>query len=230
MATASSRTVLKEHPRAVTAVLSVVGYALVLGAFAGVIPLFPDLSRGTVVLFSDLIAVVNSLALTSLLVGWYFIRRGAVRKHRAAMLTAFSLICAFLVLYLWKVGGGFEKSFVISEGQFLAEYAGVIEPLYLAMLGVHILLSVVAVPVVLYAIVLGLTHTPEELRETAHARVGRVAVLSWSLSLFLGVVTYVMLNHVYGWVPRGEEAALLLVAVPALGRRVRRNDDPPEEG
>ncbi|MFC5970388.1 DUF420 domain-containing protein [Halomarina salina] len=223
MATASSGSVVKEHPRAVTAALSVVGYALVLGAFAGVIPLFPDLSRDTVVLFSDLIAVVNTLAFTTLLVGWRFIRRGDVRKHRAAMLTAFGLICLFLVLYLWKVGGGFEKSFVVQDGQFLSQYAGIVEPLYLAMLAIHILLSVLAVPVVLYAIVLGLTHTPAELRDTAHARVGRIAVVSWSLSLFLGVVTYVMLNHVYSWVPRGHEAMLLLLAVPAFA--ANRGDD-----
>ncbi|WP_254537350.1 DUF420 domain-containing protein [Halomarina litorea] len=221
MATATGENVVKEHPRAVTAVLSVVGYALVLGAFAGVIPLFPELSRDTVVLFSDLIAVVNSLALTALLVGWRFIRRGEVEKHRAAMLTAFSLIVVFLVLYLWKVGGGFEKSIAIREGQFLAAYAGIVEPFYLAMLATHIVLSVVAVPVVLYAIVLGLTHTPEELRNTAHARVGRIAVTAWSLSLFLGVVTYVMLNHVYSWEVR---EALLLVVVPAVGEYLPDRD------
>jgi putative membrane protein len=67
------------------------------------------------------------------------------------------------------------------------------------MLAIHIILSVVSVPVVLYAIVLGLTHSPAELKETHHARVGRIAVSAWSLSLFLGIVTYVMLNHVYGW-------------------------------
>ena len=214
MATASGENVIKDHPQAITAVLSVVGYALVIGAFAGLIPLFPELSRETVVLFSDLIAVVNTLALTTLLIGWWLIRRGEVRKHRTAMLAAFSLIVLFLVLYLWKVGGGFEKSLVILEGQPLADYAGIVEPLYLLMLAVHILLSVVAVPVVLYATVLGLTHTPEELRNTAHARVGRVAVTAWSLSLFLGVVTYFLLNHVYSWEVR--EALLVLLAAPRL--------------
>ncbi|PSQ09892.1 DUF420 domain-containing protein, partial [Halobacteriales archaeon QS_7_68_65] len=54
----------------------------------------------------------------------------------------------------------------------------------------------------IYPVVLGLTHTPAELAETAHARIGRIAVASWSLSLFLGVVTYFLLNHVYSWVPR----------------------------
>ena len=206
--------VVREHPVVVTTALSVVGYVLVGGAFAGVLPIFPPLSDATVVLFSDAIAVVNSLALTSLLVGWYFIRNGEVRKHRAAMVTAFLLISLFLVLYLWKVGGGFEKSFVVPEGTFLAGYAGLIEPAYLLMLGIHIFLSVVSVPVVLFAILLGLTHSPAELRDTAHARIGRIAVLAWSVSLFLGIVTYFMLNHVYGWVPRGEEALLLLLVAP----------------
>jgi len=202
MATADLSGYARANPRRLTAVLSVVGYALVIGAFEGLIPLFPDLSRETVLLFSDAIAVVNTLALTSLLAGAYFIKRGEVRKHRGAMLTAFGLICAFLVLYLWKVGGGFEKSIVIEEGMFLGQYAGTVELLYLLMLAVHIFLSVVAVPVVLYAVILGLTHTPEELRETSHGKYGRIAVTSWALSLFLGVVTYFMLNHVYAWTVR----------------------------
>ncbi|MFB6269787.1 MAG: DUF420 domain-containing protein [Halobacterium sp.] len=202
MATADVADYARTNPRRVTVALSAVGYALVAAAFAGVLPIVPDLSRDTVLLFSDAIAVVNTLALTALLAGTAFIKRGDVRKHRAAMLTAFALILAFLVLYLWKVGGGFEKSIVIEGGQFLAAYAGVVRPLYLAMLAVHIVLSVVAVPFVLHAVVLGLTHDPSELHDTAHPRVGRIAVAAWSLSLFLGVVTYWMLNHVYSWVPR----------------------------
>ena len=202
MATASTHGPVKEHPLVATAVLSVIGYVLVLGTFAGVLDVFPPIGNDTVILLSDAIAVVNSLALTALLVGFYFIRRDEVRRHRAAMLTAFGLIMVFLVLYLWKVGGGFEKEIVIEQGQFLAGYAGLIRPLYLVMLAIHILLSAIAVPVVIYPVVLGLTHTPAELRETAHARIGRIAVASWSLSLFLGVVTYFLLNHLYGWVPR----------------------------
>ena len=202
MATASARGPVKNHPLAVTGILSIVGYVLVLGSFAGVVDLFPPIGEETVLLFSDVIAVVNSLALVALLVGYGLIRRGDVRRHRAAMLTAFALILAFLVLYLWKIGGGVEKSIVIRESQFLGTYAGIIEPIYLAMLAIHILLSAIAVPVVIYPVVLGLTHTPAELAETAHARVGRIAVASWSLSLFLGVVTYFLLNHVYSWVPR----------------------------
>jgi putative membrane protein len=179
----------RHHPRAVTVALSAVGYALVLGVL---------LADGTVLLFGDLIAVVNTAALTCLLAGYWFVRRGEVWRHRAAMLTAFTLILVFLVLYLWKVGGGFTKEFV---GPAVPRY------LYFGMLAVHVVLSVVSMPVVLHAVVLGLTHDRSELPDTIHPRVGRVAVGAWSLSLFLGVVTYLMLNHLYAW----ERAAALLL-------------------
>ena len=182
----------RARPRAVTAVLSVIGYVLVVGAFAGLLPL-PDISRDAVILLGDAIAVVNFWALLAIVAGVYFIRTDQVRKHRAAMLTAFSLIILFLMLYLTKVGGGFEKEI---------QATGLVWGAYIAMLAIHIFLSAVSVPVVLHAVVLGLTHTPAELRETVHARVGQIAAAAWSLSLFLGLVTYVMLNHVYMWTPR----------------------------
>ena len=198
----------RASPRRVTAVLSLVGYVLVFGTFGAVFPL-PSISNETVILLSDAIAVVNTLALTAILAGVYFIRTDQVRRHRAAMLTAFALIIAFLGMYLLKVGGGFEKSILVEGAVYYA---------YLAMLAIHILLSAVSVPVVVHAVVLGLSHSPSELRETAHATVGRIAVAAWGLSLFLGIVTYVMLNHIYGWVPRGEAALLVALVGPRLGR------------
>jgi|GEM_PF-77732 len=211
MVLATLRTLGRERPKAVTAVLSVVGYALVITAFYGPLPV-PSLSDDTVLLFGDLIAVVNTFALTALLAGAWFVRRGDIRKHRAAMLTAFALILLFLVLYLWKVGGGFEKSIVAPALPRL---------IYLVMLAVHIFLSAVAVPVVLHAVVLGLTRTPAELRDSVHPTVGRIAVVSWSLSLFLGIVTYLLLNHVYAWEVR-HALPLLFLAGPA--RSVRRGE------
>jgi len=202
---------VRTHPRAVTAVLSVVGYALVVGAFAGL--QFPRLSDAVVLLLGDIIAVVNALALTALLAGYRFIREGDVSRHRRAMLAAFGLILLFLVLYLSKIGGGFTKA-IDPATPDPAKYA------YWGMLAVHVFLSVVAVPVVLHAVVLGLSHTPAELRDTVHPRVGRVAVAAWSLSLFLGVLTYILLNHVFGWV-RAEEALPLLALARPAGRRLR---------
>ncbi|ESS08142.1 MAG: putative membrane protein [uncultured archaeon A07HN63] len=80
-----------DHPKATTIILSAVGYAAVVGVFAvpSVQALFPELSEGQVNLLAHAIAVVNTLAVTSLAAGWYWIRNDEVRKHAHAMVSAF---------------------------------------------------------------------------------------------------------------------------------------------
>lgn len=194
---------VRDRTLAVTAVLTVLGYALVAGTFMGLLPIYPDLSAPMVDLLTHLIAVINSLTLVAIIAGVYYIKHRNIPRHRAAMLTAFTLIMLFLVVYLLRVGGGFEKAIVAPP---------LATQVYLVMLAIHILLSILAMPVVLYAVLLGLTHTPTELADTPHARVGRIAAGAWILSLFLGIVTYVLLNHVYASEPRAPRGALLLLA------------------
>lgn len=203
------RRTIHDRTVAVTVVLSAVGYLLVIGTFAGWLDaLYPSLSATQVDLLSHLIAVINTVALLSLIAGVHFIRNRDIDRHRVAMLLAFSLILAFLVVYLLRVGGGFERVLVASDP---------VRAVYLVMLAIHIFLSIVAMPLVLYVILLGLTHSPRELVETPKARVGRIAASAWILSLFLGVVTYVMLNHAFDNEPRNA-LLLLAVAVPATVR------------
>ncbi|MFA9425208.1 DUF420 domain-containing protein [Natronorubrum sp. A-ect3] len=190
MATATARRRLREQPLAATIALTIVGYALVIGTFLLDLPIYPDLTQGQVNLLTHAIAIINAATTVFLAAGWYWIRAGEVEKHRLSMVTAFVLILLFLVVYLTRVGGGGDKLFVGPDPVYYA---------YLIMLAIHIILSIVAVPVVLYALILGLTHTPAELRNTAHAKIGRIAAGSWILSLVLGVVTYVMLNHIYSY-------------------------------
>ncbi|KAB1189099.1 MULTISPECIES: DUF420 domain-containing protein [Haloferax] len=209
MATASAGNPLKEHPAAATIILSVVGYALVVGTFLGLVPgnVFPRLSLEQVNRLSDAIALVNTLNIFVIAAGWRWIRRDEVRKHKIAMITAFLLIIAFLVMYLTKIGGGGTKEFVGPVYAYVP---------YLAMLAIHIMLSIVSVPVVLYALILGLTHSEHELRtQTPHRKVGRFAVAAWLLSLALGVVTYLLLNHVYGW--EYEVSAVAALVAPVVG-------------
>jgi putative membrane protein len=161
---------VREYPRATVAVVSVIGYVAVIGTFAGVFPIFPELTQAEVNLLSHAIAAVNTVATVSLALGWYWIRQDEVRKHAAAMITSFGLILVFLVLYLLKVGGGPGEKRIVIEA------------------------------VVLYALTLAATHSVEELRsETPHRKIGRVAAGSWLLSLSLGVVTYFLLNWVYAY-------------------------------
>jgi putative membrane protein len=205
MATASADNAAKRHPLAATIVLSIVGYAAVVGTFLGVVPrsLFPELSLTAVNRLADAIALVNAVNVLVIAAGWRWIRKDEVKKHATAMVTSFVLILVFLVMYLTKIGGGGTKEFV---GPNIVYYP------YLAMLAIHIVLSIVAVPVVLYALVLGATHSPAELRtETRHRTVGRIAAGSWLLSLTLGVVTYLLLNHAFDWEYVEAAAATLLL-------------------
>ncbi len=179
----------RDHPRALAAILTVVGYVVVVGTLYADTGLYPEISEATVDLLAHAIAIVNTATVVSLIAGIYFIRTDRIKKHRAAMITAFVLILVFLVMYLLKTGGGGRKEIIAG-----APLRGV----YLGMLGIHIFLSVVAVPFVLYAITLGLTRTPTELKATAHARVGRIAVTAWLVSLVLGIIAYLMLTFYYG--------------------------------
>jgi putative membrane protein len=205
MATAGLRATVHDSVLEVTAVLSVVGFVLVVGTFAGWFDgVYPSLSADQVEFLAHLIAAINTTALLSLVAGVYFIKNRDIRRHRAAMVLAFTLILAFLVVYLLKVGGGFERELVAGDAVRLV---------YLVMLAIHIFLSIVSMPLVLYVVLLGLSHSPAELTETRKARVGRIAASAWILSLFLGVVTYAMLNHAFDSQPRN--ALLLALAAPA---------------
>lgn len=184
------RDTLRSHPKAAATVGTIVGYVLVIGTFLDVIPIYPTIDLTTSTMLSHAIAVVNALTIVALTAGWYWIKSDRIRLHRAAMVTAFLLILLFLVLYLTRVGGGGTKHFVGPD---------LITTVYQIMLAVHILLSIAAVPLVLYALILGLTKSTVEIRRSRHATIGRLAVATWLLSLLLGLVTYLMLEHLYEW-------------------------------
>lgn len=196
---------VSDRPGLVTAAVSVVGYGAVVAVFAGIVP-FPELSRGTVDLLSHAIAAINLTALATIVVGVRAVRRGDVGQHHRAMTVAFALILTFLAVYLVKVGGGGTKLF---EGPAVVK-----SYLYLPMLAVHLVLSVVSVPLVVDALVLGTVTPIDELPDTRHPRVGRIAVAAWGLSLALGLVTYLLLNHVYTFSYTTEALA---VGVSVLG-------------
>ena len=197
----SFQSAIRSRVGVATIIGTVIGYILVLGTFADLLPIYPTITLETSTLLSDLIALVNFATVLCLVAGWYWIRNGDVAKHRLAMGAAFGLILIFLVLYLTRVGGGGTKNFV---GPTSVYYV------YLVMLGIHILLSVLAVPLVLFALFLGLTHTPAELRQTPHKVVGRVAAGTWLISLILGIVAYLLLEHLYDW-------EYVLIIPPSIG-------------
>jgi len=200
----SVRAHIRERPVALTVILSILGYGLVVGTFAGVLDIYPTLSEAQVDILTHLIAVINTITLVCLLAGVYYIMNDEYKKHGVAMFSGFVLILLFLVVYMIRVGGGETKALV--GAPVLIEYA------YLIMLAIHIILSIVAVPVVLYVVLLGISHTPSELANTMKARIGRIAAGAWILSLVLGIVTYLILNHIYENEPLGSLLLLALIA------------------
>ncbi len=176
---------VRSHTPGVAVAITAIGYALVLNAFEGIVPLFPSIGESTVRLLSSVIVVINAATLTALLSGVYYIRQRRIGRHRVAMVTAVALELGFLVLYLWKVGGG---------GELYIQASGLFRLAYLLVLAIHLVCSALSVPLVIYAVLLGLSRSPAELEQTAHARVGRIAVAVWSVSLALGIVTSAMLR------------------------------------
>jgi putative membrane protein len=186
------RSLLRRYPGTASIVLTLVGYGLVLGTLYGdaLSVLYPTISLATVNVLSHVIAGNNLLALIALGLGWYWIRSDQPRRHRVAMIVGFTLILVFLVLYLLKTGGGGRKEFLGPESVRIA---------YLLMLAVHILLSILSVPLVVYTLVLGISRPLNRVPATIHAKVGRWAAGSWLISLFLGLVCYVLLNHAFAY-------------------------------
>jgi putative membrane protein len=149
----------------------------------------PPAVAAALALFPSLIAVVNALALTCLIAGWRAVRAGHIQRHRRLMLASAALISLFLVLYVTRVALGGTKAF---PGP-----AAVRSYVYLPVLAVHILLSVVSVPLVIYNLITGLTRETRAVAATRHPIVGRFAVALWSTSLALGILVYLLLNVVY---------------------------------
>lgn len=179
------------NPGWTTAGITAVAYAIVLATFYDVLPIYPELTRSTIDALSHATAVANAVTIVAIVLGWYWIRRRQIVAHRRAMLVATLSILVFLVLYLTRIGGGGQKVLA-------GDPAAVVELSYFVMLAIHIVLSILAVPLVVFALVLALSVPPDRLGTTSHPRVGRIAAVTWLVSLILGIAAYLILNHVVG--------------------------------
>ncbi len=171
-----------------TLVLTLLVYSVLAYALTSRPPLYlaPSLAR-IVGFLPHVIAVVNTAALYFLYRGWRAVKDGRVRRHRAYMLAAATFISIFLVLYVTRVVLGGTTAFPGPPDVRLY--------VYLPALTLHIVLSIISVPLVIYNVYIGLTYDWRTIRQrTRHPQVGRIAVLLWSISLALGVFVYLMLN------------------------------------
>lgn len=181
---------VKNNVPVVTGLLTVISLGLVFGAALRIIPasVLPHVEP-LVAIIPHLNAVISLVAIGTISIGWYYVKAGEIRKHRAAMITSFVLFAVFLVLYLYRV---------TLKGPTHFPGPAVVETyLYLPLLAIHILLAIICVPLLYYVLLLAATRPVSEIYSTNHRRVARIAAPLWLISFTLGVVVYVLLYIVY---------------------------------
>lgn len=124
-------------------------------------------------------ATLNGVAGLFLLVGFYFIRRGRIARHRAAMIGAFATSTIFLVSYLIYHANVGSKPFT---GQ------GPIRMVYFTILISHIILAATVVPMALVTLFRGLKRD-----DVRHRRIAKITWPIWMYVSVTGVIVYWML-------------------------------------
>jgi putative membrane protein len=134
--------------------------------------------------FSDLASVnaaLNSLSAVFLVLGYVFIKKKQVTRHRACMIAAFSASTLFLlsyILYHYQVGS------VPFRG------LGWIRPVYYILLLSHIVLAAAIVPMALVTLGRALKGS-----FNLHRRIARWTLPLWLYVSVTGVMVYWLLYH-----------------------------------
>lgn len=125
-------------------------------------------------------ALLNGLCAIALCVGLYFIKQGNRDAHRNSMLLAFVFSSVFLVSYIVNHA---------LHGDTIFPGHGSIRTLYLSILGSHITLSIVALPMVLTTFFFSLTG-----RFAVHRKIARWTFPIWLYVSITGVVVFLFLK------------------------------------
>jgi len=137
----------------------------------------------------DLLAAINaSLNATSavaLCTGFYFIRKRVIDNHRRAMLTAVGASALFLVFYVTRVT-------LTGTHEFGGE--GLARTVYLTVLFSHMVLAVIAFP-----LVIRLLYLVRKGRFDEHKRLARFVFPVWAYVSATGLIVYILLYQVYGY-------------------------------
>jgi putative membrane protein len=129
-------------------------------------------------------ALLNGLSATALLLGYTFIRARRIPAHRAAMITAFGFSTLFLISYI-------VHHALHGDVRYPAHAA--LRSVYLPLLASHIILAVVALPLILVTFFFSLTG-----RIPQHRKVARWTFPLWLYVSLTGVVTWAMLRLAKG--------------------------------
>ncbi len=129
-------------------------------------------------------AILNGLSAIALLVGYTFIRARRIAAHRASMITAFIFSSLFLVSYILHHA---------LHGDVRYPLHAAFRTFYLSLLASHILLAVIALPMVLVTFFFSLSG-----RIPQHRKIARWTFPLWLYVSVTGVITYAMLRLAQG--------------------------------
>lgn len=129
-------------------------------------------------------ALLNGLSAIALLIGFTFIRARRIAAHRTAMISAFTFSTLFLVSYILH-------HYLHGDVRYPVHAA--LRSLYLPVLASHIVLAVLALPLVLVTFFFSLSG-----RFPQHRKVARWTLPIWLYVSVTGVVTYAMLRVAQG--------------------------------
>ncbi len=124
-------------------------------------------------------ALLNGLSASALMIGFVFIRARRIPAHRASMFTAFVFSALFLVSYIVNHALHGESHFPMGNPLRTA---------YLILLTSHVLLSVVALPMILITFFFSLSG-----RIPSHRKLARWTFPIWLYVSVTGVIVYAML-------------------------------------
>ena len=125
-------------------------------------------------------ALLNGLCAFALCTGLYFIKHHNREAHRTSMLLAFGFSSAFLISYIVNHA---------LHGDTIFRGHGPVRMLYLSILASHVILSIVALPMVLTTFFFSLTG-----RLAMHRRIARWTYPIWLYVSLTGVVVFVFLR------------------------------------
>ena len=125
-------------------------------------------------------ALLNGSCAIALCVGFYFIKQGNREAHRNSMLLAFVFSSIFLVSYIVNHA---------LHGDTIFPGHGSVRTLYLSILASHIILSIVALPMVLTTFFFSLTG-----RFAIHRKIARWTFPIWLYVSITGVVVFLFLK------------------------------------
>lgn len=140
-------------------------------------------------IFPHLNAALNGLSGVFLVLGFYFIRRKEIAKHRASMLTAFTLSSLFLSCYITHHA---LRTYFFGLGPTKFTGEGAARIVYFTILFTHTVLATVIAPFILATLWRALKGKFE-----IHKKLARFVFPVWLYVSVTGVIVYLMLYHLF---------------------------------